>query len=172
MAQRKQTLRDLAEGKVTAKEIARLKAKWTGPGKPLSFDGREDLIIPALQALAEFGKDCQTEAEALFAMRDMSVEAANTCLSKNPPSAEVMGLLLDLVEAKYASSRASESALKKSAKYLPAKKFVLTEWAKDKGGFASKAEFARVFAKRVLNEFDVNVTPGTIAISWLPKKGR
>ena len=111
----------------------------------------------------------ETGGGELFSIQDMSIEEAEVYVREHPPTAMVIGFPLDLVRSKFASQRALENGMRKHAKNYDAKMFVNNHWQKDKGGCNSKSEFARIFAKRVKNEFDVTITPRTIERSWLPK---
>lgn len=50
-----------------------------------------------------------------------------------------------------------------------AREWVRQQWDFDRGGFATKTEFAEVFVKRVFNEFNVQITEKVLKDDWLKK---
>lgn len=48
-----------------------------------------------------------------------------------------------------------------------AKRWTQQQWRLDRGGFDTKREFAEVFVKRVLNEFNVTVSEKVLRDDWL-----
>ena len=100
---------------------------------------------------------------------DKPVEDAELYLRDHPPSAGAILFLIKIAQSAITTQKARENALRRTAKYDPAKKFVIAEWAKNKGGCKSKEDFARLYARRVKQEFQIEVTERTIARGWLPR---
>lgn len=132
-------------------------------------------VAGTLKMLSENITAWQSEAKALLEkVSPESVDLGNIAevedyLCKNPPSAGAVTFLVMLVQEKYKSKIASDSALRRVAKRAPAKVFAINEWNKNKGGCKSKADFGNVFAPLIKEKFNVEVTPRTIERDWLPK---
>ena len=106
------------------------------------------VLISGMTALAKVRTDLEAEATALFELMDKPVEDAELYLRDHPPSAGAILFLIKIAQSAITTQKARENALKRTAKNDPAKKFVIAEWAKNKGGCKSKADFARLYARR------------------------
>jgi hypothetical protein len=76
--------------------------------------------------------------------------------------------ILDAEFATRSSERARSGAVKRSNGFSPARNFVAEEWTRHREQYAgNKSEFARIYVRRVLNEFGTRVTEKTIREAWL-----
>jgi len=110
------------------------------------------------------------EGSVLFhSLIDLPPSEVEDFLALRPPTpAAVAGLLLfALKESRSESGR--EKAKARSDKYLPARKLVLREWAKQGAERISKQSFAKVLSYRIEQELGIEVTSRTIERDWLPK---
>ena len=80
--------------------------------------------------------------------------------------------ILDAEFATRSSERARSGAVKRSNGFSPARNFVAEEWTRHREQYAgNKSEFARIYVRRVLNEFGTRVTEKTIREAWLSHNG-
>jgi hypothetical protein len=107
----------------------------------------------------------------LSATRQHGILSLADYLEKHPPSALVIAALVEKARELERSTRAANAAAKKNA---PARAWVQGEWKKHRHDYGNnKSEFARVYAKRISNEFKgpngdpVKVRPDRIAQFWL-----
>lgn len=114
-------------------------------------------------------QECELDAIRLLDMFNKmeNLGQMDDYLVKHPPSAGAILILIDLLQDRRVSEKQREAALAKAAYYEPAKKLVLDAWHRDKGGCKNKADFSRLFSRRVKNELGIDVIPGTIAREWL-----
>ena len=68
---------------------------------------------------------------------------------------------------KFISKNFSEQSKKRFEKLREIERWVAAEWIKDKGGCNSKAEFARLYVKRVFNEYGIHIKERNVIERWL-----
>lgn len=131
----------------------------------------------ALPAIMERVETVQAaEAEARRLLEAVKTESLHEFASRPPVSALTLlsALALDDEEA---AARARQEVARSGGEASHAKErraqiFVQREWKQygaDVYG-SNKAEFTRLYARRVENEFGVTVTERTMRERWLPKK--
>lgn len=97
-----------------------------------------------------------------------SVEDWRQYIAKNPPSAGAIAWLLMIHEDHVKVENARANAHRRHAKSEEAKLFVQREWEQHQRDYrGNKSEFARHYARRVMNEHAVSVTEKTIRERWL-----
>lgn len=74
---------------------------------------------------------------------------------------------LDDIAAVERKRLAASGGAGRSAKYEPAKKLVVDDWAKDHEGYRSKKDFAQIYKSRIKNEYDLDVSTKQIVEVWL-----
>jgi hypothetical protein len=76
---------------------------------------------------------------------------------------EVIQPYLDVIK----SSNSRDMVAKRFGSVRKAREWVISEWNKDRAAYDSKADFARIHARRVANEFGVPIKERTITERWL-----
>ena len=68
---------------------------------------------------------------------------------------------------KFRSENSSNASQKRFEKHRDAQRWVVSEWDKDKSEYKSKAEFVRIYTKRVLNEYGITIRERNMIDRWL-----
>jgi hypothetical protein len=152
-----------------ALSVLRKHAVGLSPDKRRLLDG----LDAAAQALGKRVKDWKDEASRLLAAVDgPDMDAIEAYVRDNPPSPTVIAFLVLVTRKRYRSDIARQNAMARVDARIPAREFVLKAWTRDRDGYRSKAEFARLIHPQVRSRFPrIEITSRTIERDWLPKGG-